>query len=78
MGFFIVCGCEWKTCCDGEAGQKLIDQSSISGTGNGELNLGADICRALTILDNAGLLDAVTLADVEITEEAVREKNCSN
>ena len=57
--------------------QKLIDKGAISGTGNGELNLGADICRALTILDNAHLLDAVTLADVEITGEEVREENCS-
>ena len=52
-----MCGCEWKTFYDGEAVQKLIDQSSINGTGKGELNLGADICRSLTILDNAGLID---------------------
>lgn len=51
-----------------EAVQKLIDRGAISGTGNGELNLGADICRALTILDNAGLLDAVTLADVKLAK----------
>ena len=61
-----------------DAVQKMIDRGAISGTGKGELNLGADICRTLTILDNAGLLDAVTLADVEITGESVREKNCSN
>lgn len=58
--------------------QKMIDRGAISGTGGGVLNLTEDICRSLTILDNAGLLDAVTLADVEITGEAVREKNCSN
>lgn len=68
MGFFIVCGCEWKTCCDGEAVQKLIDQSSISGTGNGELNLSSDICQPLAILDKTVLLDDVTLADVEFGE----------
>ena len=64
-----MCGCEWNTFCDGEAVQKLIDQSSVNGTGKGELNLSADICRSLTILDNAHLLDAVTLADVETEEE---------
>lgn len=37
--------------------QKLIDRGAISGTGKGELNLSADICRSLTILDNAGLID---------------------
>lgn len=57
--------------------QKLIDRGAISGTGKGELNLSADICRSLTILDNAHLLDAVTLADVEITGEGVREENYS-
>lgn len=57
--------------------QKMIDRGAISGTGNDELNLSSDICRALTILDNAHLLDAVTLADVEITGEEVREENCS-
>ena len=40
--------------------QKLIDQGAISGTGGGELNLDANICRALTILDNAGLLEVCT------------------
>lgn len=40
--------------------QKMIDRGAISGTGKGELNISADICRALTILDNAHLLDAVT------------------
>ena len=40
--------------------QKLIDKGAISGTGNGELNLDANICRALTILDNAGLLEVCT------------------
>lgn len=49
--------------------QKMIDKGAISGTGNSELNLSSDLCRALTILDNAHLLDAVTLADVEITSE---------
>lgn len=39
--------------------QKLIDRGAIAGTGNGELNLSEDICRALTILDNAHLLDVV-------------------
>ena len=48
--------------------QKMIDKGAISGTGNSELNLSSDLCRALTILDNAGLLDAVTLADVETGE----------
>lgn len=48
--------------------QKLIDKGAISGTGNGELNLGADICRALTILNNVGLLDAVTLSDVKLAK----------
>lgn len=55
----------------------MIDRGAISGTGKGELNLSADICRSLTILDNAHLLDAVTLADVEITGEGVREENYS-
>lgn len=45
-----------------DAVQKLIDRGAISGTGNGELNLGADICRSMTILDNAGLLDAAFVA----------------
>lgn len=40
--------------------QKLIDKGAISGTGNGELNLDANICRSLTILDNAGLLEVCT------------------
>ena len=40
--------------------QKMIDRGAISGTGNGELNLEANICRALTILDNAGLLEVCT------------------
>ncbi len=40
--------------------QKLIYKGAISGTGNGELNLDANICRALAILDNAGLLEACT------------------
>ena len=40
--------------------QKLIDKGVISGTGNGELNLDANICRSLTILDNAGLLEVCT------------------
>ena len=40
--------------------QKLIDRGAISGTGNGELNLEANICRTLTILDNAGLLEVCT------------------
>ena len=40
--------------------QKLIDQGAISGTGGGELNLDANICRALTIMDNAGLLEVCT------------------
>lgn len=52
--------------------QKLIDRGAIAGTGGGELNLSEDICRALTILDNARLLDAVTLADVD-TGELVKE-----
>lgn len=39
--------------------QKLIDRGAISGTGNGELNLSADLCRQMTILDGAGLLDVV-------------------
>ena len=43
-----------------DAVQKMIDRGSISGTGKGELNLGADICRTLTILDNAGLLEVCT------------------
>ena len=51
-----------------EAVQKMIDRGAISGTGGGELNLSADICRALTILDNGGLLDAVTLADVKLAK----------
>lgn len=40
--------------------QKLIDRGAISGTDNGELNLEANICRVLTILDNAGLLEVCT------------------
>ena len=40
--------------------QKLIDQGAISGTGGGDLNLDANICRALTIMDNAGLLEVCT------------------
>lgn len=40
--------------------QKMIDRGAISGTGNGELNISADICRSLTILDNAGLLEVCT------------------
>lgn len=51
-----------------DAVQKMIDRGAISGTGKGELNLSSDICRSLTILDNAGLLDAVTLVDVETGE----------
>ena len=48
--------------------QKLIDRGAISGTGKGELNISADICRALTILNNVGLLDAVTLSDVKLAK----------
>lgn len=40
-----------------DAIQKMIDRGAISGTGGGELNLSSDICRSLTILDNAGLID---------------------
>lgn len=47
--------------------QKLIDRGAIAGTGGGELNLSEDVCRALTILDNAHLLDAIT-ADVDVGE----------
>lgn len=35
----------------------MIDRGAISGTGGGVLNLTEDICRSLTILDNAGLID---------------------
>lgn len=38
---------------------KLIDQSSISGTGNGKLILSSEICRLLAIIGKAGLLDDV-------------------
>ena len=55
----------------------MIDRGAISGTGKGELNISKDICRSLMILDNAYLLDAATLADVEITGEGVREENYS-
>ncbi|MDO5785021.1 MAG: S-layer homology domain-containing protein [Eubacteriales bacterium] len=48
--------------------QKLIDRGAIAGTGNGELNISEDICRSMTILDNAHLLDAVTAADVDVGE----------
>ncbi|MDO4173731.1 MAG: hypothetical protein Q4D42_03105 [Eubacteriales bacterium] len=51
-----------------DAVQKMIDCGAISGTGDGELNLSADVCRALAILDNAGLLG------VEFTGEETREK----
>lgn len=52
-----------------DAVQKLIDRGAISGTGNGELNLEANICRALTILDNAGLLEVCTCgSDVQSKE----------
>lgn len=54
--------------------QKMIDKGAISGTGNSELNLSSDLCRALTILDNAHLLDAVTLADVE-TDSATESED---
>lgn len=57
-----------------DAVQKLIDRGAISGTGNGELNLSSDLCRALTILDNAHLLDAVTLSDVENGEVCEEEE----
>lgn len=43
-----------------DAIQKMIDRGAISGTGGGELNLSSDICRSLTILDNAGLLKVCT------------------
>lgn len=46
-----------------DAVQKMIDCGAIGGTGKGELNISADICRALTILDSAGLLDDI--ADTE-------------
>ncbi len=49
--------------------QKMIDRGAISGTGNGELNLGADICRALTILDNAGLLEVCTCGSATMSKE---------
>lgn len=52
-----------------DAVQKLVDCSAISGTGDGELNLDSSICRALTILDNAGLLGT------EFGGEETREKN---
>ena len=48
--------------------QKMIDRGAISGTGGGELNLSSDICRALTILYGAGLLDTVQ-ANTETTAD---------
>ncbi|MCD8355574.1 MAG: C39 family peptidase [Clostridia bacterium] len=48
--------------------QKMIDRGAIAGTGNEELNLSSDICRALTILDNAHILDAISAADIELDE----------
>lgn len=47
--------------------QKMIDRGAITGTGNGELNISEDICRSLTILDNAQLLESAT-ADVDVEE----------
>lgn len=49
--------------------QKLIDRGAISGTGGGELNLDANICRALTILDNAGLLEVCTCGSAIASKE---------
>ncbi|MDO5785596.1 MAG: hypothetical protein Q4P20_11095 [Eubacteriales bacterium] len=36
--------------------EKLLDDGSITGTGNGELNLSDDVCRTLAILDRRGKL----------------------
>lgn len=49
--------------------QKLIDKGAISGTGNGDLNLDANICRSLTILDNAGLLEVCTCGSATMSKE---------
>lgn len=38
-----------------EAVKKLVEQGAIKGTGD-SLNLSEDLCRAFTILDNAGLI----------------------
>ena len=40
-----------------KAVKKLIDKGAIAGTGGGELNVSEDLCRILTILDNAGVFD---------------------
>lgn len=54
--------------------QKMIDKGAISGTGKGELNLSADICRSLTILDNAGLID-ISDDMAELLDGEIREKH---
>lgn len=53
--------------------QKLIDKGAIAGTGGGELNLSEDVCRALTILDNAQLLESAT-ADGDVDEVCEEEE----
>lgn len=37
--------------------EKLVKRGFINGTGNGELNISEDVCRTLTIIDKAGVLD---------------------
>ena len=49
--------------------QKMIDRGAISGTGGGVLNLTEDICRSLTILDNAGLLEVCTCGSATMSKE---------
>ena len=50
--------------------QKLVDAGAIAGTGDG-LNLSEDLCRTLTILDAAGVLDGV--GEPTEIEEIIKE-----
>lgn len=47
--------------------QKMIDCGAISGTDKGNLDISEDLCRALTILDNAGLLDTTGAGMADVT-----------
>lgn len=54
--------------------KKLVDAGAIAGTGDG-LNLSEDLCRTLTILDAAGVLDGVG-EPVEIGEIVKEDHKC--
>lgn len=45
-----------------EAIQKLMDKGLLKGTGNSEINVTDDFCRTMTVLDRAGIFNAIKSA----------------